>query len=85
MDIKTIPLSRLATDLEQTLNECADSGQTLVVEMPGDRLLAIQALDPAEEDSLIAELVESNPKFQDLVVKSKASHRRPFPIGGEHP
>jgi len=32
--IKTIPLSRLETDLKKTLNECADSGEAVVVEMP---------------------------------------------------
>ena len=42
MAIKTISLSRLEADLTQTLNECAASGQTLVVEMPDQRLLAIQ-------------------------------------------
>jgi hypothetical protein len=45
MAIKTIPLSRLETDLEKTLDECAESGQTLVVELPDQRLLAIQPLD----------------------------------------
>lgn len=34
MVIKTIPLSRLKTNLEKTLDECVDSGQTLVVELP---------------------------------------------------
>jgi hypothetical protein len=52
MAIKTIPLSRLETDLEKTLNECAESGQTLVVEMPDQQLSAIQALDPQEDDTL---------------------------------
>jgi len=33
-------------DLKKTLNECADSGEILVVELPDQRLLAIQALDP---------------------------------------
>jgi hypothetical protein len=41
MAIKTIPLSRLETDLRETLNECAQSGQTVVVEMPDHQLLAI--------------------------------------------
>ena len=75
MAIKTIPLSLLETDLEKTLNECAESGQTLVVELRDQRLLAIQSLDPNEDDSLIDELLESNPKFQRLVAKSKASPR----------
>ena len=78
MAIKTIPLSRLETDLEKTLNECADSGQTVVVEMPDQRLLAIQSLDPGEDDSLVDELMASNPKFQALVAKSKAGARKPF-------
>jgi hypothetical protein len=78
MAIKTIPLSRLETDLKQTLSEGAESGQTVVVEMPDHRLLAIQPLDPQEDDSLVEELLESNPSFQVLVAKSKAGPRRPF-------
>jgi len=83
MAIKTIPLSRLETDLEKTLDECADSGQTLVVELPDQRLLAIQSLDPNEDDSLMDELLASNPRFQALVAKSRASPRKPFPPRGE--
>jgi len=78
MAIKTIPLSRLETDLKKTLNECAETGETFVVEMPDQRLLAIQSLDPQEDDGLIDELIESNPKFQALLAKSKASPRKPF-------
>ena len=81
MAIKTMPLSRLETDLEKTLNECAESGETVVVEMPDQRLLAIQSLDPRDDDDLINELLESNPKFQALVAKSKASPRKPFALG----
>jgi hypothetical protein len=81
MAIKTIPLSRLETDLQKTLNECAESGETVVVEMPDQRLLAIQSLDPQGDDTLIDELLESNPKFQSLVAKSKASPRKPFSAG----
>jgi hypothetical protein len=81
MAIKTIPLSRLERDLEKTLDECAESGQTLVVELPDQRLLAIQSLDPNEDDSLMDELLASNPRFQALVAKSKASPRKPFPSG----
>ena len=83
MAIKTIPLSRLETDLKKTLNECADSGEIVIVEMPDQRLLAIQSLDPHEDDSLIDELLASNPKFQTLVAKSKASPRKRF-TAGEH-
>jgi len=82
MPIKTIPLSRLETDLQQTLNDCADSGETVVVEMPDQRLLAIQLLDPSEDDDLMNELLSSNPRFQALVAKSKAAPRKPFVAGG---
>lgn len=78
MAIKTIPLSRLETDLRMTLNECVDSGETVVVEMPDQRLLTIQSLDPDDDDDLVDELLASDPKFQALVAKSKASPRKPF-------
>ena len=83
MAIKTIPLSRLETELKKTLNECADSGQTVVVEMPNQRLLAIQRLDPLEDDTLMDELLATNPLFQALVAKSKASPRKPFSLGDQ--
>jgi hypothetical protein len=72
-------LSRLETDLKKTLNECAESGETVVVEMPDQRLLAIQTLEPQEDDTLMDELPASNPKFQALV--KKASPRKPFAAG----
>jgi hypothetical protein len=78
MAIKTIPLSRLETDLTKTLNDCADSGEPVVVEMPDQRLLTIQLLDPQQDDGLIDELLASNPRFQALVAKSKTSPRKPF-------
>src|SRR5207249_1271893 len=78
MAIKTIPLSRLEMDLKKTLNDCADSGQTVVVELPDQRLIAIQPLDPQEDDTLIDELLASNAKFQELVARSKRSARKPF-------
>lgn len=78
MGIKTIPLSRLEADPRGTLNECADSGQALIVELPDQRLLAIQLLEAAEDDELTSELLESNAAFQALVAKSKASPRKPF-------
>jgi hypothetical protein len=81
MAIKTISLGRLETDLKKTLDECADSGETVVVEMPDHRLLAIQPLDPHEDDSLMDELLASNPEFQALVARSKASPRKPFALG----
>ena len=82
MAIKTIPLSRLQADLKQTLSECAETGDTLIVEMPDQRLLAIQSLEAQEDDSLMEELLASDPKFQALVAKSKASPRKPFSVGG---
>lgn len=60
------------------MNDCADSGDAFVVALPDHRMLAIQLLDPSEDDSLTSELLESNPAFQALVAKSKASPRRPF-------
>ena len=48
-------------------------GETVVVEMPDQRLLAIQPLDPREDDTLMDELLAANPKFQALVAKCKAS------------
>lgn len=85
MAIKTIPLSRLGTDLEKTLNECAASGDTVVVEMPDHRLVAIQSLEALEDDTLTNELLASNPKFQALAAKSKAGPRKPFSPGSPGP
>jgi len=78
MAIKTIPLSRLETNLATTLNECAESGQTFIVELPNQHLVTIQPLDPNEDDSLVDELLALNPKFQALVAKSKAGPRKNF-------
>ena len=66
MGIKTVPLSRLEAHLRETLSECADSGQTFVIELPDQRLVAIQALEPSEDDGLVDELLASNPAFQAL-------------------
>ncbi len=83
MGIKTISLDRLEADVAGTLNECAASGETVVVEMPDERLLAISPLDPQEDDTLMDELLASNPKFRALVAKSKASPRKRFVLGGD--
>jgi hypothetical protein len=37
-----------------------------------------QALQPQEDDSLMDELLATNPKFQELVAKSKRTPRKPF-------
>lgn len=84
MGIKTIPLSRLEADLRRTLDECASSGDAVVVEMPDHRLLAIQRLDAADDDSLVDELIASNPSFRTILKKSAASPRKPFAPRGEH-
>jgi hypothetical protein len=83
MSIKTIPLNRLEADLRATLDECVNTGDAVVVEMPGNRLVAIQALDPAEDDTLIDDLLESNPAFRAKIAKSKDSPRKPFKFGGQ--
>jgi hypothetical protein len=78
--IKTIPLSRLAADLAQTLSDCAESGETLVVELPDERFVAIQPLDPQDDDGLIDELLATNPRFRELIEKSQASPRKAFVV-----
>jgi len=83
VDIKTMPLSRLAADPTAALVECADSGSVLVVELPDQRLVAIQPLDATEDDDLISELLESNPRFRELVAKSKAGPRKRFPLDSQ--
>jgi hypothetical protein len=60
------------------LSECADSGQTLVIELPDHRLLTIRSMDSKDDDSLMDDLLSGNEKFQALVEKSKASPRKPF-------
>jgi hypothetical protein len=79
MPIKTIPLSRLETDLKKTLGECAESGETVVVEMPDQRLLAIQSLDPNENDSL-TDLITERP---DATPNAAVEVRESLPDGTE--
>ena len=78
MGIKTIPLSRLEANLRETLNECADSGQAFVIELPNQRLVTLQALEPSEDDALVDELLASNTAVQALVARSKPGPRTPF-------
>ncbi len=80
MGTKMIPLSKLEADLQGTLAECVDSGETLVVELPDHRLVSIQSLEPGDDDSLVDELLASNPGFRALVERSKTSERPPFPL-----
>ena len=83
MGTKMIPLSQLESDPKGTLNECCDSGVALVVELPDNRMVTIQPLEPGEDDSLVSELLESNAAFRALVEKSKSSPRKPFPCRTE--
>lgn len=56
----------------------AESGDALVVELPGRRFVAIQSLDPWTDDEPTNALPKSNPAFRALVEQSKASGRKPF-------
>lgn len=77
--MKTMSLSHLAAHLNQTLIDCAESGETLVIELPDQRLLAIQSLDPqADDDELVDDLLATNARFRRLVAQSKASARKSF-------
>ncbi len=78
MRTKLIPLSQFEEDVRGILAECSQSGQSFVVELPDHSLVAIQSLEPTEDDSLVSELLESNPAFRALMAKSKASSRKPF-------
>jgi len=78
MAIRTIPLSRLETDLGRMLNECAESGQAMIVELPNHHFLTIRPMDPEDEDSLTDDLLANDAQFQALLAKSKASPRKPF-------
>jgi hypothetical protein len=52
----------------------------MVVELPDQRLIAIQSLDVTEDDDLVNELLASNPAFRKMATKSKAGPRKPFPL-----
>jgi len=83
MDIEVIPLSQLQTNTPGLLTKCCDSGQPVVVELPDHRLVAIWPLDADDEDdSLVSDLIETNPGFRALLEKSAASVRKPFTGGG---
>ncbi len=48
--------------------------------MPDDRLLAIHTLDPADaaDDDLINDLIEHNPAFRAMLVRSNQGEPEPF-------
>jgi hypothetical protein len=79
VDIKTVSLSHLESDLRGTLRECADTGSVIVVELPDQRLISIQSLDATGDDDLVNELLASNPAFRAMAAKSRAGPRKPFP------
>jgi len=76
MGTKMIPLSRLEADPQGTLTECCESGEALVVELPDHRLVAIQSLEAGDDDSLVSDLLESDPAFRTMVARSKAGPRK---------
>jgi hypothetical protein len=78
MDTKVIPRSDLLADAEGVLSRCYDSGQPLIVELPNRGLISIR---PVDEDDLVIQLIEHNPAFRELLAKSIASPREPFPFG----
>lgn len=81
MDIKSVSLNHLEADPTRTLTECADSGAIYVVELPDQRLVAIQSLEATDDDDLINELIAQDPAFREMVARSKAGPRRAFPLG----
>ena len=79
MDTKVIPLSDLQADPEGVLRRCYDSGEALVVELPERGLVAIRPIEA--DDDLVNQLIEHNPAFRELLARSVASPREPFPFG----
>lgn len=79
--MKVIPLSQLEADPRGTIAECLDSGQAVVVELPDHRMVAIQSLEPDDDDPLVDQLLASNESFRALVERSRSSGRLPFPRG----
>lgn len=78
MDPRVIPLSDLQADPEGVLVQCLDSGESLIVELPNRGLISIQPIEP--DDDLVNDLIENSPAFRNLLAKSLASPREPFPF-----
>ena len=55
--------------------------QKNLIELPGDRFVAIQPLEPGDDDSPVDELLESNAAFRALLAKWKTSPPKPFAGG----
>jgi hypothetical protein len=79
IDTKVIPLSDLQADPEGVLRRCYDAGQILVVELPDRGLISIRPLD--DDDDTVDQLIEHNPAFREVLARSIASPREPFPFG----
>src|SRR2546429_667860 len=77
MDTTVIPLTELQADPEGLLTRCLDSGTRMVVELPDHRRVRIEPLED-EDDDLINDLIEHDPKFRALLARSLASGDRPF-------
>lgn len=78
MDIKMISLNELMTDPKRILNECCDSGEILVVDLPEHGLISIQPLETTEDDSIVDDLLKNNASFRSLVEKSSMSPKKAF-------
>jgi hypothetical protein len=72
-----IPLHELQADAEGFLRRCHEYGSTVVVELPDGRRVRIEPVREGEE--LIDDLIENDPAFQELLRRSAASLRKPFP------
>lgn len=79
MRTKVIPMDELKENAETIIRKCCDSGQTLVVELSDRRRVTIQP-SADDDDDLIDNLIATNQAFRDLLVRSAASGRKPFPF-----
>ncbi len=80
MDTKVIPLSDFQAAPEGVLSQCIDTGQTVFVALPNCGVVSIQPVESG--DDLVDDLIEHNAAFRELLTKSLASPREPFPFSG---
>lgn len=82
MDIEVTSLSQLLEAPEDLLNRYTGPDRTLVVELPDHRLVAIQLLEPDDEEgSLVSDLLETDARFRALVERSRMNPRKDFTRG----
>ena len=82
MDIEVTSLSQLLEAPEDLLSRYTGPDRTLVVELPDHRLVAIQLLEPDDEEgSLVSDLLETDARFWALVERSRMSPRKDFAHG----